>query len=597
MQCSPKSNITFLAFPPLLTILISNDSIVNIIENDYQLCFAGLLKGYVMNIIRGVTHMNSEENLSDHLASFMYRLDDIKHIHSSQLTFQQQDRSLYTMLLFRQAKGTIYIQERSHAMEGQIGFILSPGTEVKLSIDDNLTVDYYQIRFHALQYAGNDCFTSGKVRFPEKVFLFNNQVLNEMVENIGRNFQSKDSFGGMEANIRFQEMILFLFKDYMDKQKVDLKKAITLTKDYMEQKYSTNITRKRLAEIAGVSTDYYSRMFKRETGKSPMEYLTDIRIKKAEQLLIHSDEKLSTVANKVGFNDEFYFSRKFKAMKGCSPTIYIKKIKSSPRITSLKHLLTGHLLTLGIEPYAAVISNAYPVITQLRNTIPLGEFDPDLEKLMEVKPDLILTRDYHKDDKSLKEKMVEQIAPTVNVPFLHEWRMLFQTIAKIIEKEKEASIWLEYYDQKVEKVRKLIERKIEDEKILVIGIGKEKICVYGTRNVGTVLYGDLRLKIPKGVEEIEYFKEITLEDLFGFEADRILLTPYKHDGTVNMDQMIQNKINALFTSEKWQELKAVRNRAIYGMYDHKHLYTCYTSYTHNLLLDKLQRLFVTESSI
>jgi len=541
--------------------------------------------------------MNNEANLYDHLASFMYRLDDIKHVLSNQLIFQQQDLSLYTMLLFRKAKGTIYIQERSYALEGQIGFIISPGTEAKLSLDDNLTVDYYQITFHALQYAENGCFISVKVRFLEDFFLFNDQILNEMVENIKRNFQSKASFGGMEANIRFQEMILYLFKNGMEQQKMGLDKAVKLTKEYMEQKYSGNITRKRLAEIAGVSTDYYSRIFKRETGKSPMEYLTDIRIKKAEQLLILSDEKLSTVAHKVGFNDEFYFSRKFKAIKGCSPAIYIRKIKSSLRIASLKHLITGHLMTLGVEPYAAVISNAYPVINQLPNTIPLGEFVPDLEKLMQIKPDLILTRDYHKDDKSLKEKMVEQIAPTVNVPFFNEWRMLFQTIAKIVEKEKEASLWLEYYDQKVEKVRKLIERKIENEKILVIGIGKEKMCVYGRRNVGTVLYGDLRLKIPKGVEEIEYFKEISLEDLSEFEADKILLTPYKHDGTVNMDQMIQNKINALFTSEKWKELKAVRNRAIYGMYDHKHLHTCYTSYTNNLLLDKLQQLFETDLSI
>ncbi len=120
--------------------------------------------------------------------------------------------------------------------------------------------------------------------------------------------------------------------------------------------------------------------------------------------------------------------------------------------------------------------------------------------------------------------------------------------------------------------------------------------MYGQRNIGTVLYGDLKLPAPNGVADISHYKEITLDQLAQFEADRILLTSYKHHGETYVDQAIRNEVKALFADKQWLALKAVRNGAVSCMYDSQHLYTCYTSLTHDLLLDKVHELLMSDSS-
>ena len=400
----------------------------------------------------------------------------------------------------------------------------------------------------------------------------------------------------MKANIIFQDMMVALFKDTFHEHSPDLDQAITLTLNYMEHNYRLNITREELAQMAGFSVDYYSRAFKKKVGKSPMEYLSEIRIDQAKQLLLQSCDSFCLIAHSVGYSDEFYFSRKFKAMTGCSPTTYVKRIKYSSKIASLKHLATGHLIALGIEPYAAVINNSYPITNRFRNTIEVGNSTPDLEKLLRAKPDLIFTCGSRDFDKFPKEKIFDQIAPTVTLPFFQNWRIHFQTIAKILGKEKEANDWLERYERKAETIRKQIKSKIGDETVLIVGIGKGKMCVYGQRNMGTVLYGDLKLAVPKEVADIAHYKEISLEDLFDFDADRILLTSYKHDGTAHTDEAILNQVKTLFTNKQWHALKAVRNRALYCMYDSRHLYTSYNPLSHELFLDKVHQLLISDSS-
>jgi ABC-type Fe3+-hydroxamate transport system substrate-binding protein len=539
--------------------------------------------------------MNNDKHLSERLASYLYKLEDIKHVNSSPSPFQQE-ASLYAILLFKEANGDIVIDGRSYPLYRQQVFIISHDVAVRLSIHSDCLADYYHIRFHVLQATDERHFVPAELNCPDELSITNFHFLIDRVHEMERKQCSGNHWDSMKANIMFQDMIGSLFKDAIQEQKPNLNVAITLTQDYMEQNYRLNITREKLADMAGMSADYYSRVFKRKIGKSPMEYLTEIRINQAKQSLVLSHDTFRSIAHSVGLRDEFYFSRKFKATTGHSPTSYVNKIKYSDKIASLKHPLTGHLAALGIEPYAAVINNAYPITTRFRNTIAVGDSKPDLEKLMTAKPDLIVTCEVRGFEKSQKEKMFDHIAPTVTLPFFQNWRTLFQTVAKIVGKEKEANDWLERYERKAETIRKQMKSKIGDETILIVGIGKGKMCVYGQRNIGTVLYDDLKLSIPKGVEDIAHYKEISLENLFEFDADRILLTSYKNDGTEYMDQAIRNETRKLFADKQWHALKAVKNRAVYGMYDSQHLYTCYTSLSHDLFLDKAYQMLMTDSS-
>ena len=75
---------------------------------------------------------------------------------------------------------------------------------------------------------------------------------------------------------------------------------------------------------SGYSEDYIRSCFKKITGKTPNEFLTEIRIKHACYLIdIHQDNlSLSEIAEKCGYLDYVYFSKKFKSVMGLSPREY-----------------------------------------------------------------------------------------------------------------------------------------------------------------------------------------------------------------------------------------------------------------------------------
>ncbi len=82
----------------------------------------------------------------------------------------------------------------------------------------------------------------------------------------------------------------------------------------------------RIADT-GFDKDYFRRCFKRETGKTPSQYLTELRLTHAKQLL--SDQKrysIESIAYSCGFSDSLYFSTCFKKHEGMSPLNYRKKL-------------------------------------------------------------------------------------------------------------------------------------------------------------------------------------------------------------------------------------------------------------------------------
>ncbi|MEK4149280.1 AraC family transcriptional regulator [Robertmurraya sp. FSL W8-0741] len=358
------------------------------------------------------------------------------------------------------------------------------------------------------------------------------------------------------------------------------------TIDFMEEHYSEAITREQLAAIAGLHPDYYTRVFKRHFACSPIRYLTKVRIRHAKSRLLNGTEPAKMIAYSLGFSDEFYFSRKFKSQVGLAPSLYVKRLRNTEKIASLNHLTTGHLLALGITPYAAVLNRAFQLEDKLSQVLPIGYFNPEMEKLMNAKPEIIVTRGNREEELSLRLRQLNQIAPTLKLDFEQDWRQHFQEIARAINKQREAADWMGHYEEKVLQMSCSIRKRIGSERILLLGINAAgELYIYGQRNLGSVLYQDLGLEIPEGVKNISHYQQVSLRQLATYEAERILLMSFQYDGKSLTKLKLAKEVERLFARAQWKQLPAVRQGKVFNLIGSGHLYTSYNPWSHNLLLD------------
>ncbi|MEH7385774.1 response regulator [Bacillus sp. JJ1521] len=90
--------------------------------------------------------------------------------------------------------------------------------------------------------------------------------------------------------------------------------------DVIHSHYHEQITLHDLANRFYISDSYLSRIFKQYTGKNFIDYLTDLRISKAKELLHHSTLKTNEISKSVGYADQRYFSQIFKKFTGHTPS-------------------------------------------------------------------------------------------------------------------------------------------------------------------------------------------------------------------------------------------------------------------------------------
>ncbi|MEG1426837.1 MAG: helix-turn-helix domain-containing protein [Oscillospiraceae bacterium] len=99
---------------------------------------------------------------------------------------------------------------------------------------------------------------------------------------------------------------------------------IYLSAKEMENRYNEELPINELADMYGMTKNYFSSLFRKEMGVSPVTYITKIRMDKAKELLAHTSESVIDVAKAVGYEDGQYFFRVFKKATGFTPLQYRK---------------------------------------------------------------------------------------------------------------------------------------------------------------------------------------------------------------------------------------------------------------------------------
>ncbi|MGL4343802.1 MAG: response regulator transcription factor [Cellulosilyticaceae bacterium] len=100
------------------------------------------------------------------------------------------------------------------------------------------------------------------------------------------------------------------------------KNKIQLAIKYITNHYNQDIAINDLAERFTMSPNYFSSMFKKETGQTTLNYIKEIRLQKAKKYLVESEKSVVDIAKEVGYEDSQYFFKVFKKATGQTPLQY-----------------------------------------------------------------------------------------------------------------------------------------------------------------------------------------------------------------------------------------------------------------------------------
>ncbi|GMK42038.1 HTH-type transcriptional regulator YesS [Paenibacillus sp. CCS19] len=130
------------------------------------------------------------------------------------------------------------------------------------------------------------------------------------------------------ADLFRDKVIVPFLKELGERSHSQTKRMIEGAMLYLQQHYMRDVSLDSCADHIGTNPFYLSKMFKQVTGKNFIDYLTELRLERAKELLRESELKINCVAEQVGYQHS-YFNRIFKKTEGITPSRYREMSRSS----------------------------------------------------------------------------------------------------------------------------------------------------------------------------------------------------------------------------------------------------------------------------
>ena len=160
----------------------------------------------------------------------------------------------------------------------------------------------------------------------------NDIVLGELSKDMGKLYGRVLDMGPDTLEKWLVNISVSLHEKLLNARTKSTKSFVEKAKDYVHNNYvNEELSLDRICEVLGVSNSYFSTIFKKETGKSFIGYLTDYRMDRASRLLLETNEKSYIIGKKVGYTDPNYFSYVFKRRFGVSPSKYRTEYRESEK--------------------------------------------------------------------------------------------------------------------------------------------------------------------------------------------------------------------------------------------------------------------------
>ncbi|MDO4445752.1 MAG: AraC family transcriptional regulator [Bacillota bacterium] len=151
--------------------------------------------------------------------------------------------------------------------------------------------------------------------------------IDELMQQISEEQEKQEAGWKLACKGALLSLVCYLARHYAQEKLTDresirrrknLERLNTVLR-YIEANYPNNINNSELAELVHLSNDRFSHLFRESVGMAPLQYITEVRLKKAMNLLKNGGYTAVQVADAVGFSDYNNFGRMFKRYYGCTP--------------------------------------------------------------------------------------------------------------------------------------------------------------------------------------------------------------------------------------------------------------------------------------
>lgn len=260
-------------------------------------------------------------------ASFFFS-HDIKNEDSGEWTMQRHYHDLFEIYYLEKGSCNYFIDNKSYQLlEGDIAII--PAGVIHNTL-------YKNSKYSRMLINCTSRYIPASVisRFKKLTYIYRNKDASKKIYELLKEIEAEFKRGGELSDDILSCLTGMLFftmlrnqNSYDDKQIKNeyVEKAV----NFVQKNYTEQLSLTETAKMFSLSPEHFSREFKKETGFGFCEYVSILRLKRAEQLL-KENEKISVteVSERCGFNDSNYFSIRFKKMFGVSPKKIQKKSKN-----------------------------------------------------------------------------------------------------------------------------------------------------------------------------------------------------------------------------------------------------------------------------
>lgn len=235
--------------------------------------------------------------------------------HNKNLNYRAMGNNVtnfYEITLVLKGEMTYYINNVSFPLTSGDAVFLRPSSLRNRS--EIISADYVSFNF---LLEDDEVFSD----LPNKMANVTDKTVKSIISAIDDIYEENFNHEDGRLKLLFETLVLHLRNKILVLNKSPI---VAKAKYYIKNNIANKITLKDVAKYVNYSEIYCDSVFKKETGKSIIEYVIEERIRLAKGLLIDNMYKLSQIAKTCGFSDYNYFTRTFKKRTGYTPMQYKK---------------------------------------------------------------------------------------------------------------------------------------------------------------------------------------------------------------------------------------------------------------------------------